>query len=134
MSHIYQRRVQFADTDAAGVVHFSRLLCYVEEAEHDLLRRVGIPLLGDGGWPRVHVDCDYLAPVRPGESVEVAIAPEEIGRSSVGWVFSVRVSGTEVAKGRVKTVCVDAQGCPAEIRPEWRGGLESAGADSRRGE
>ncbi len=126
MGHIYQRRVQFADTDAAGVVHFSRLLCYAEEAEHDLLRRVGIPLLGDGGWPRVHVDCDYLAPVRPGESVEVAIAPEEIGRSSVGWVFSVSTSGAEVARGRMKTVYVDEQGSPAEIRPGWRRWLESA--------
>ncbi len=127
MSHIYQRCVQFADTDAAGVVHFSRLLCYAEEAEHDLLRRLGIPLLGNGGWPRVHVDCDYLAPVRPGESVEVAIYPEEIGRSSVLWTFAVSVSGTEVARGRMKTVCVDEQGSPVEIRPEWRRELESVG-------
>jgi acyl-CoA thioesterase FadM len=71
MAYLYQRRVAFADTDAAGVVHFSRLLCYVEEAEHALLAELKIPLMGDdkdgGGWPRVHIDCNYFAPLRPAD-------------------------------------------------------------------
>ena len=34
----YHRRVQFADTDQAGVVHFSWFARYMEEAEHALWR------------------------------------------------------------------------------------------------
>ncbi len=126
MDHIYKRQVHFADTDAAGVVHFSRLLCYAEEAEHDLLAKLNIPLLGAGGWPRVHIDCDYLAPVRMGDVVEVTISPENIGRCSVKWVFSMACNDTEVAQGNVKTVRVDASGKPSELEAVWRSLLTPA--------
>lgn len=123
MEHIYKRRVSFADTDAAGVVHFSRLLCYAEEAEHDLLEKQGIPLLEGGGWPRVHVNCDYLAPLGVGDTVEVAIAPEKLGHSSVLWAFSMTANGGMVACGNVKTVRVDAAGEPVELEQSWRDAL-----------
>ena len=129
MKHSYKRRVSFADTDAAGVVHFSRLLCYAEEAEHDLLDKLAIPLLSGGGWPRVHIDCDYLAPVRVGDTVEVAITPVKVGRSSIQWEFSMTSAGTAaetvVAKGHMKTVRVDESGKPAELDGNWRSLLTS---------
>ena len=120
MKHVYIRRVSFADTDAAGVVHFSRLLCYAEEAEHELLQKLGIPLMENGGWPRVQVDCDYLAPARVGDTVEVTISPIKIGHSSVKWEFSMNIDGHPVAKGNMKTVRVDAQGKPTELENTWR--------------
>ena len=120
MQHHYTRRVSFADTDAAGVVHFSRLLCYAEEAEHALLEKLGIPLFADGGWPRVRVSCDYLAPVRVGDSVEVSISSGEIGRSSVCWEFTMVCDDTPVARGTMKTVRVGADGNPSELPEDWR--------------
>lgn len=125
MEHIYQRRVSFADTDAAGVVHFARLLCYAEEAEHEFLTQLGIPILGDGGWPRVHVSCDYLAPVRLCDVVEVSISPEKVGNTSVLWRFSMSSHGHVLAKGEVKTVRVNAEGKPEAIMGEWRKALTS---------
>lgn len=128
MAYLYQRRVAFADTDAAGVVHFSRLLCYVEEAEHALLAELKIPLMGTtedgGGWPRVHIDCDYFAPLRPADDVEVILISEKVGNSSVNWNFNILRDGQDVAKGSVKTVRVDASGRPTEIPDEWRKLLE----------
>ena len=55
------RRVEFADTDMAGIVHFSNYLRYMEMAEHDFLRSIGFSVNGtiEGrhvGWPRVHAD------------------------------------------------------------------------------
>lgn len=120
MIHVYKRRVHFADTDAAGVVHFSRLLCYAEEAEHDLLGKLGIPLTADGGWPRVHVDCDYLAPARAGDLVEVTIRSQKIGASSMEWTFSLAVEDTPVASGGMTTVRVNRHGEPTELDPRWR--------------
>ncbi len=124
MEHIYRRHVSFADTDAAGVVHFSRLLCYAEEAEHDLLEKRGIPLLEGGGWPRVHVDCDYLAPLGVGDTVVVTISPEKLGHSSVLWAFSMTGADGIVARGSVKTVRVDTAGEPVELEQSWRDALE----------
>ena len=120
MQTVYRRRVQFADTDAAGVVHFSRLLCYAEEAEHAFLDACGIAVLGDGGWPRVSVSCDYLAPVRMGDEVEVAVSVEKLGGSSVSWLFSMTVGDEAVAKGTMKTVRVDAAGKAVELPGVWR--------------
>ena len=129
MAFLYQRRVAFADTDAAGVVHFSRLLCYVEEAEHTLLAELQIPLMGvegeGGGWPRVHVDCDYFAPLRPADDVEVILMLEKVGSSSVSWNFNMMRGGQDVAKGSVKAVRVNADGKPVEISNDWRKLFES---------
>lgn len=123
MEHLYTRQVSFADTDAAGVVHFSRLLCYAEEAEHELLHKLGIPLMDGGGWPRVHVNCDYLAPVRMGDVVEVSISPVKMGHSSVQWSFTMTCAGATVAQGQIKTVRVDETGKPAGLEDGWRDAL-----------
>ena len=123
MEHLYQRRVQFADTDAAGVVHFARLLCYVEEAEHDLLKSLNIPLLDDGGWPRVHVACDYLAPAKFGELLTVAISPIRLGASSILWSFSVASDDKIVAQGEMKAVRVDGAGNTRNLEDSWRNAL-----------
>ena len=52
------RQVAFHDTDASGVAHFSRLLCLVEEVEHEYLRSRGVffPQTADGPacmWRRI---------------------------------------------------------------------------------
>lgn len=123
MEHVYKRRVAFADTDAAGVVHFSRILCYAEEAEHDLMCQLGIPLLDGGGWPRVHVECDYLAPMKPGHEVEVIISPSQIGNSSVTWQFSVNRGAQTMAQGKIKALRVDSSGKPVDLPAAWREAL-----------
>ncbi|MGJ8676538.1 MAG: acyl-CoA thioesterase [Akkermansiaceae bacterium] len=120
MKHVYQRRVSFADTDAAGVVHFARLLCYAEEAEHDFLAELGIPLLENGGWPRVKISCDYLAPLRVSDEVEVSISIAKVGKSSLQWIFSMSCCDLEVAQGEMKTVRVDAEGKSEIINDVWR--------------
>ena len=123
MEHIYQRCAQFADTDAAGVVHFTKILCYAEEAEHDLLASVGIPLLAGGGWPRVKLSCDYTGPVQTGDLVKVAISPSQLGNSSIVWKFLMSCNGNEVARGEMKTVRVDAAGKPSKLEDGWRSAL-----------
>ena len=37
-----RRRVEFRDTDAAGIVHFSAFFFWMESAEHELLRAAGV--------------------------------------------------------------------------------------------
>lgn len=123
MEFHHQRRVAFADTDAAGVVHFSRILCYVEEAEHACLAELGIPLLGDGGWPRVQLDCNYTAPLRPEDCAEIIVSPQDLGGSSIVWKFEVRCGEALCARGSMKTVRVNAEGKPVPLEDSWRAQL-----------
>ena len=62
-----KRRVAFYETDAAGIVHFSCYLRYLEEAEHALWRAAGLsiaPRDSEYGWPRVAVTGEYGNPLR----------------------------------------------------------------------
>ena len=120
MDYVYRRCVQFADTDAAGVVHFARLLCYVEEAEHACLVELGIPLLGDVGWPRVDVQCSYHTPLKMGDVVEVAMEVLKLGATSIVWKFSMVNGESRVAEGKIKTVCVGRDGKPVPLSEAWR--------------
>ena len=45
---VYRRRVQFAETDLAGIVHFSNIFRYMEEAEHALWRAAGLTIAERG--------------------------------------------------------------------------------------
>ena len=79
MAHEFKtkRRVEFADTDVAGVVHFSNYFRYLEVAEHEFFRSLGIRLHGEDeggmfGWARVHASCDYLRPARYADMLEMA--------------------------------------------------------------
>ena len=44
---VYHRRVTFAETDMAGIVHFSNFYRYMEEAEHAFLRSRGLRIKVD---------------------------------------------------------------------------------------
>ena len=60
------RRVEFRDTDAAGIMHFSAFFNYMEQVEHEFLRHLGMSVLardeeGAISWPRVSASCDYQA-------------------------------------------------------------------------
>jgi acyl-CoA thioester hydrolase len=104
------RRVEFRDTDAAGIVHFSAFFFWMESVEHELLRRAGLHVIeraADGvevSWPRVSAACDYVAAIRFGDEVDVAVAVEAIGRSSVTYGFTFSHAGAAVARGRVVAV------------------------------
>ena len=85
------RQVAFHDTDASGVAHFTRLLCLVEEVEHEYLRSQGLEVLSpDCGWPRVHVEVDYASSAGLGDwlSIELSLGAWE----PVRWNGSLRCS------------------------------------------
>ncbi|MFN9367243.1 MAG: acyl-CoA thioesterase [Planctomycetia bacterium] len=104
------RRVEFRDTDAAGIVHFSAFFFWMESVEHELLRGAGLRVIergadgADVSWPRVSVTCDYVAAVRFGDEVEVAATVAAIGRSSVTYAFTFTHAGAVVARGRIVAV------------------------------
>ena len=120
----YRRRVEFADTDAAGILHFSNYFRFMESAEHAFLRSLGVSAHGevDGvaiGWPRVHATCDYRRPLRFEDEVDVHLVVREKREKSLSYEFVLRkcepdgTPGEEVARGRMTVVCIGiAPGAP----------------------
>ncbi len=106
---VTRRRVEFGDTDMAGIVHFSNFFRYMEAAETDFLHSRGLSVTWrEGGTrfglPRVSAACDYKSPARFADVLEIAVTVEKVGRKSVGYRFDFRLGGADVAVGRITAV------------------------------
>jgi len=134
----YTRRVAFSETDMAGIVHFAEFFRYLEDAEHAMLRSLGLSVVDAEnkiGWPRVHAECDFSAPLRFEEEFEVRVTVEQVRDRSVAYGFEfVKADGTVAARGKTVAVCVqhgDDDTLRAVAIPEpYRRALESAAASS----
>lgn len=126
------RRVEFCETDAAGIVHFSSFLCYMEQAEHAFLRHLGTSVadeLGDGwhlSWPRVHVECDFRGVARFEDVLRVELRIVKLGRKSIEYAFTFTLNEACIAEGKVVAVCcrvhpgqpLDSTPIPAGLRQQ----------------
>ncbi|MDF1554786.1 MAG: thioesterase family protein, partial [Deferrisomatales bacterium] len=106
---VTRRRVEFADTDMGGVVHFSRFFVFMENAEHLFLESLGCSALlkGEEGnvlWPRVTASCEFLGPVRFRDELDIQLLVCRRGRTSLHYDAVFRLAGVEVARGQLTTV------------------------------
>ena len=91
---VTRRRLEWADTDAAGHNHFSVAFRWMEEVEHELRRSTGLPTDLTGGIPRVHIEVDYLDRIWFGEEVDITMGVADVGRTSCRFVWAIeRVGG-----------------------------------------
>ena len=103
-----RRRVQFHETDAAGMVHFSCFYRYMEEAEHALWRAAGLSIAPPGatvGFPRVAASFDFHRPLRFEDEFDVRIRVVEIGERSIRYAADVTKDGERVATGGLTVAC-----------------------------
>jgi YbgC/YbaW family acyl-CoA thioester hydrolase len=110
MPFVTKRRVEFADTDKAGIVHFSNFFRFMEAAEQEFLRSLGLSVsfVWEGepiGFPRVSAHCDYLKPTTFEDVLDVTVRIANIGRKSVTYRFEFSRDGAAIAKGEVSSVC-----------------------------
>jgi YbgC/YbaW family acyl-CoA thioester hydrolase len=112
------RRVEFSETDMAGIMHFSNFFRFMETAEHGFFRSLGFSVVLPEQdpclcLPRVHAACDYFAPLRFEDEVEVLLLVSRKAARSLSYQFRFyRVSNQprrEVARGSVTVVCAARQ-------------------------
>jgi acyl-CoA thioester hydrolase len=105
-----QRRVQFPETDMAGIMHFSNYLRFMEEAELEMYYSLGLEIDGANdeipfGLPRVHAEVDFRAPLKYRDVVETQVLVRRIGNKSLSYDFFMRkMDGAEnqvVATGNI---------------------------------
>jgi YbgC/YbaW family acyl-CoA thioester hydrolase len=100
----------------AGIVHFANFYRFMEEAEHELFRSLGIKIvedLPDGsvvGWPRVRASCSFEAPAYYDDLIEVDVTITRLGVKSLTMAFLFRRGPTRLASGDLKTVFCRFQG------------------------
>lgn len=120
MPFVYRRRVQFAETDLAGFVHFSWHFRYMEEAEHALWRAAGLTIARAGenvGWPRVSAAFDYRAPLYFEDEFEVRVVLASVRRTTLEWTHAIWRDETLIGEGRMTTIAVDkSPGAPMKAK------------------
>jgi acyl-CoA thioester hydrolase len=109
MLFVHTRRVEFHETDMAGIAHFANFFRYMEAAEHAYLRACGLSVVlpWQGlmlGFPRVSASCDYLKPIRFEQEMQITVRVEKIGRTSISYGFTFTHAGDTIAEGRLTAV------------------------------
>ena len=100
MAHSFKivRRVEFNETDMAGIVHFSNFFRYMESVEHAFFRHLGLSIAPGGpdavGWPRVQTSCDFRRPIRFEDTVEVELLVREKRARSIAYTIIFRKTNT----------------------------------------
>jgi acyl-CoA thioester hydrolase len=107
------RRVEFGDTDMAGIMHFSNFFRFMEVAETQFLNARGLSVTWQAegvrfGFPRVSVSCDYTRPARFEEVLTIGVTVEKVGTKSVSYRFDFSHAGQPVAVGRMTAVFCQA--------------------------
>lgn len=111
---LFTRTVEFCETDAAGIMHFSNFFRFMEAAEHAFLRSLGLTVFDKPqkdppmGWPRVAASCEYKRPLKFEDRVEVHLKVTAKSEKAITYGFSFKKAGEkeECASGSVTVVCV----------------------------
>jgi 4-hydroxybenzoyl-CoA thioesterase len=109
---VHERAVRFEEVDAAGIVFFGRFLEYC----HDAMERFFDGIAGGYvdlitkrriGFPAVHVEANWSAPLRYGDAMRIEVTVPKVGTTSCTFRYRfVRAAdGAEVATIDHVTVC-----------------------------
>jgi acyl-CoA thioester hydrolase len=126
----FRRRVRYAEVDAQAVVYFAHYLAWADVGVVEYWRAAG--LYGEepvaGGAVEFHVvraEVIYKAPMRLDEEVDICVATERVGTSSL--VMAVELYGAATGAGdddlrariELVQVHVDTPGGRATPVPDW---------------
>ena len=105
-----KRKIEFADTDLAGICHFARFFIFMETTEHQFLNSLGtsvcIDLEGNKiGWPRLSASCEYLNPLKFEDEVNIHLTVTRKGNKSMTYRFLFTRGGELIARGQMSSAC-----------------------------
>src|SRR3954469_25520821 len=104
---VLNRRIEWMDTDAAGIYHWTTVFRLAEAAEAALHTALGIADFTFGATPRVAVQATFARPLRFNDPVEVALTVTRVGRTSVEYALAISGERGPAAEGTVKSVLID---------------------------
>ena len=113
--HSESVRVAWIDTDAGGRIHFTAPFRWAENAEMGLWRKLGLLEEGRGDYPRRRVEAEYLRVLVFDDEVEIRIRVDNVGHTSIRFVWEGVHAGEVAITGAHTIVHVDENGRPAPI-------------------
>ena len=125
-----QYTTRWADNDAYGHVNNTIYYAWFDTAVNGWLIEAGLldVAAGDPIGLVVETGCRYAAPLAYPEPVEIGLAVERLGRSSVTYRLGVFAKGADLAaaEGHFTHIYVDrASRRPTELPAAWRARLEA---------
>jgi acyl-CoA thioester hydrolase len=130
---VLRRRIEWIDTDAAGIYHWTTAFRLAEAAEAALHTALGIADFTFGATPRLAVNASFSRPLRFNDPVDVELAVAAIGRTSLDYTLRIVADDGQAAEGSVKCCLIDratgrAMPWPDDVRERLAtGGLQDAG-------
>jgi acyl-CoA thioester hydrolase len=120
-----ERRLRWADADAAGRLHFPRIFEIIEEAESELVRSIAWPMDRSMGYdfPRAHVECRFVRVLKLDSPFRLRLTVGKLGRTSIRYDYQVFDADNELALEGTMTVVVLQNGKPTEIPATLRAAL-----------
>lgn len=118
------RTVLVGEDDASGLVFFATYFHYMAAGDQELFAALGHPIWGQiaegSSGPAVNATCDYLAPVRAGDTLDHHIRLLVGARTSVRtdheWVHR---TGSVAARGSITRCWVDLSTMAPMPVPAW---------------
>ena len=120
-----ERRLRWADADAAGRLHFPRIFELIEEAESELVRSINWPMNRSLGYdfPRVHVECRFLRVLSLDDPFRLRLTVGKLGRTSIRYDYQVFDALAELAIEGTMTVVTLQNGKPVQMPETLRAAL-----------
>ena len=105
-----RRKIEFSDTDLAGICHFARFFVFMETAEHQFLNSLGTSVSIDHegnkvGWPRLAASCEYLSPAKFEDELDIHLVVARKGNKSITYQFTFSRNETLIARGQISSAC-----------------------------
>jgi acyl-CoA thioester hydrolase len=124
---VIRRRIEWIDTDAAGIYHWTTIFRMVEAAEAAMHTALGIVDATFGATPRVAASATFTKSLRFNDPVALELAVDSIGRSSLIYRWTATSEGEPAAEGSLTIVFIDnaagrAASWPSQIRERLAGG------------
>jgi 4-hydroxybenzoyl-CoA thioesterase len=117
---VYELPVRFSDVDHAGIVYYPRFFHFFHVAFEELWRakvgpRAYVELLDRDrvGFPAVEAGCEFTAPLRFGDTADIAVSISRMGSRSITFRYLVHRAAdahagrTLCARGHVTCAVVD---------------------------
>lgn len=108
MNNVFERKINYYETDRMGVVHHSNYIRYLEEARCYLLENIGMPfeVLEENGItiPVLGVNCTYKHHVTFGDTLQIRVFIKEYTgvRMTVGYDVKDKETGKEAIIAETK--------------------------------
>lgn len=124
-------RVNYRMTDQMGVVYYANYLEFFEIARGGLLRAQGLEyrqMEADGFLlPVVHAACDYLAPARYEDLLQVRTWITRLTRLRIHFAYEITIEGRDgvIARGQTQHIVIGPDGRPRRLNPEWHERLKA---------